>query len=405
MVTNRMYGESRPRIRALWWAWVRTLYPGYFACVMATGIVSVALLMTGASVLSKLLWIAGFVLLAFFVVVYLLRLLLYYPDVKRDTTDPTKIFGFFTFIAALGVLATRSALGGWTVVPGILTLVAAAAWCALTYWAFAMLLFTNDQPIERAVNGSWLIAIVATESLAITWVLLTAIKPAQSATLQLLAYTFWTFGVLLYLIFIALIVYRFFFFRIQPGDLTPPYWINMGAMAITTVAGARLVTVAQPTPFLLAVRPYIEGFTVMMWAWGTWWIPLLIIIGVWKYAVRREPVRYHPALWSIVFPLGMYATSIHLLARLPGLAFLHGIAPACSWIALAAWALVAAGWLWSVVAVTFPALRLAGALASTAHIVPASRTDMKASSLDRTRDARSPETEEEAGEVKGSRPS
>ncbi len=353
----RRDNEARSSIELVWWAWVRTLYPGYFACVMATGIVSVALLLTGASMLSMLLWIGGLALLACLVVVYLLRWLLYPREVWQDATDPSKVFGFFTFIAALGVLATRSALGGWTLVPSILTLIAAAAWCALTYWAFAMLLFTNARPIERSVNGSWLIVIVATESLAITWVLLIAIQPAQRAALQLLAYTFWTFGVLLYLIFIALIVYRFFFYPIQPRDLTPPYWINMGAMAITTVAGARLVTVAQPTPFLTMVRSYIEGFTVMMWAWGTWWIPLLIVIGVWKYAVRHEPVRYHPALWSMVFPLGMYATSVHLLARLPGLTLLALVAPACTWIAFAAWGLVASGWLWSVLVVTLPVLR------------------------------------------------
>gem|GEM_PF-180807 len=356
-MTYRTGDESRLRLRDIWLTWVRTLYPGYFACVMATGIVSVALLMAGASVLSTLLWLAGFILLAFFVAVYLLRCLLFARDVRQDAIDPSKVFGFFTFIAALGVLATRSALGGWTLVPSMLTLIAVVAWCALTYWAFAMLLFTNAQPIDRSVNGSWLIAIVATESLAITWVLLTAIQPTQRAALQLLAYTFWTFGVLLYLIFIALIVYRFFFYAIRPRDLTPPYWINMGAMAITTVAGARLVTVAQPTPFLLTVRPYVEGFTVMMWAWGTWWIPLLIIIGIWKYSARHEPIRYHPALWSMVFPLGIYATALHLLARLPGLTLLATITPACTWIAFAAWVLVASGWLRSVLIATYPALR------------------------------------------------
>ncbi len=346
---------DRAGIRGIWLRWVRTLYPGYFASVMATGIVSIALLLTGAFTLSIVLWAAGFLLLAFFVVVYALRGLLYASEVRQDAFDPSKVFGFFTVIAALGVLATRSDLGGWTLVPSVLTLLAVALWCALTYWTFAMLLFTNTRPIERSVNGSWLIAIVATESLAITWVLLAPIQPAQRPLLQLLAFSFWTFGMLLYLIFIALIVYRFFFHAVQPSDLSPPYWINMGAMAITTVAGARLLGVREPSLFLTTLRPYVEGFTVMMWAWGTWWIPLLVIMGVWKYLVRREPVRYHPALWSIVFPLGMYATALHLLSHLPGLTFLAAIAPACSWIAFAAWVLVAAGWGLSVML----ALRLA----------------------------------------------
>lgn len=72
IVRYRITDESRLRIGADWWAWVRTLYPGYFAYVMATGIVSVALLLAGTSILSTLLWIAGVVFVAFFVVVYLL---------------------------------------------------------------------------------------------------------------------------------------------------------------------------------------------------------------------------------------------------------------------------------------------------------------------------------------------
>ncbi len=358
-------------IKDTWLAWVRSLYTGYFASVMATGIVSVALLLTHAGTLSTLLWWTGFVFLAYFVVVYLVRIVRFGGEVRKDAMDPAKVFGYFTFIAALGVMATRSALGGWTFVPAGLTLAAAATWLFLIYWIFAMLLFTNEQPIDRALNGSWLVTIVATESLAITWVLLIPIWPSQRPTLQLLAYAFWTFGVLLYLIFIALIMYRFFFLPVKPADLTPPYWINMGAMAITTVAGARLLEIAHPDSFLMTLRSYIEGFTVMMWAWGSWWIPLLIIIGVWKYIVAREPARYQPALWSIVFPLGMYATSLHLLSRISGLEFLETVAPAATWIAFGAWVIVALGWIWSAFTSLGQTRRPQVVLAGTARQIPA----------------------------------
>lgn len=73
-----------------------------------------------------------------------------------------------------------------------------------------------------------------------------------------------------YLVFITFIAQRFFFSRLWPTDPTPPYWINMGAMAITTVAGVRLLQLAQPSPLLASLRPYIVGFTIMIWAWGTW---------------------------------------------------------------------------------------------------------------------------------------
>ena len=112
------------------------------------------------------------------------------------------------------MIAARSALGGWTIVPDALTDHRRASPGSSSPTGPSRCCSSpTSSPIDQALNGSWLIAIVATESLAITWVLVTNIQPGQRATLQLLAYAFWTFGVLLYLIFITLIMYRFFFLR------------------------------------------------------------------------------------------------------------------------------------------------------------------------------------------------
>jgi tellurite resistance protein TehA-like permease len=54
------------------------------------------------------------------------------------------------------------------------------------------------------------------------------------------------------------------------------------------------------------MRPFIDGVSLMVWAWGTWWIPLLAMFGVWKHVVRRVPLAYTPMLWGLVFPLAMY---------------------------------------------------------------------------------------------------
>ena len=332
-----------------WLGWVKDLDMGYFACVMATGIVSTALFFYGMTALSNVLLAIAGVALVYLTVVYALRIALYPRDVLRDLRDPTTTFGFFTFVAGAGVVATRLSLGNWPNVPVILTLIGTLAWIFLTYWIFSMLLFTNEARIEQAVNGSWLLAIVGTESLAMTWVLLTRVEPRLSAVFQFVSYLFWAFGILLYLIFITFIMYRFFFTKERPADLTPPYWINMGAMAITTVAGARLVELPRPDAFIAQLHSFIEGFTVMMWAWGTWWIPLLLIIGVWKYVISRQSLWYNPLLWSVVFPLGMYSTAVQLLSEIDGLNFLSAIVAVTVWVSFAAWVLVAAGWITSAI--------------------------------------------------------
>ena len=61
---------------------------------------------------------------------------------------------------------------------------------------------------------------------------------------------FWLGGGMLYIWIISLIFYRYTFFPFSPSDLTPPYWINMGAMAISTLAGTLLVANAAASPLL-----------------------------------------------------------------------------------------------------------------------------------------------------------
>ncbi|MDQ2656576.1 MAG: hypothetical protein M3Y60_04075 [Bacteroidota bacterium] len=54
---------------------------------------------------------------------------------------------------------------------------------------------------------------------------------------QMLFFTFFLFlcGCMLYIIIITLLVYRLSFFEMHAEDFAPPYWINMGAVAIFAI--------------------------------------------------------------------------------------------------------------------------------------------------------------------------
>src|SRR5205823_5307027 len=108
------------------------------------------------------------------------------------------------------------------------------------------------------------------------------------------------------LLLITLIFYRFTFLGMPSDRLTPPYWINMGAVAITTLAGARLILASEGSHILADMLPFIKGFTLFFWSTGSWWIPLLVILGIWRHIYIRFPLRYDPQYWGLVFPLGMY---------------------------------------------------------------------------------------------------
>jgi quercetin dioxygenase-like cupin family protein len=116
----------------------------------------------------------------------------------------------------------------------------------------------------------------------------------------------------------------------------------MGATAITVFAGAQILGLPAALAVTRATHGLVEGFSFAMWAFGTWWIPLLIVLGLWRHVRRRWPLSYEPALWSVVFPLGMYSVATLAFGQVAHLAFMRPIAHFMLWTALTAWVLVAA---------------------------------------------------------------
>jgi tellurite resistance protein TehA-like permease len=323
-----------------------TLSPSYFALVMATGIVSVGAHLLDVEAVAIALYafnIAAYIVLWALTIVRIVR---HRAALVGDLTDHRVAFGFFTIVAGTCVLGTETILiADHFAIATVLLAIAAVLWVVLTYTVFTAITIKPGKPsLPEGINGGWLLSVVATQAIAVLTALLAAHwgQPLRMHA-NFAALSMWLWGGMLYIWIVTLIFYRYAFFRFSPTDLAPPYWINMGAMAISTLAGALLITNAPDAPFLESLRPFLEGFTVLYWATGTWWIPMIAILAVWRYGFRRLPLTYDPLYWGGVFPLGMYAVGTLEMEDAMDLGFLDPIPQVFFAVALLAWLLTATG--------------------------------------------------------------
>ncbi|MFJ6741595.1 tellurite resistance/C4-dicarboxylate transporter family protein [Streptomyces sp. NPDC091279] len=308
-------GSLSPRA---WWA---RRSPEAGAAVLATGILSVGLRLTGHEVLSLIALVlacgAWLVLAARFVTGLLWD--------RARWMAAARVPGALTAVAATAVLGTRfSDLGRHLLADALLAL-AAALWPAL-------LIDVVRHWRRRGMSGGVFLACVATQGLA---ALSGTLAGAQTAAW--LAYTalvlFWG-GLVLYCVALACFDLRQLFEG--AGD----QWVAGGALAISALAGSTLLA-ADDTRLHLwndDDRGVLRAVTVALLVLaGAWYVVLAV-----AEAVRPRP-RYDVLRWATVFPLGMTAAATLAVGSAARLPWLRGPGQVLLWIAVAGWLAVAVG--------------------------------------------------------------
>ncbi|MDA8116380.1 MAG: tellurite resistance/C4-dicarboxylate transporter family protein [Actinomycetota bacterium] len=341
---DRPSAEDRDRpARGLLARNLENLDTAYFSWVMATGIVSVGTQLLGVSSGSRLtLWVLLFAI-GFLTVAYTARLVIFPGAVKASLQDPNSVIGYLTIVAGLDVAAVRLAMDGHVLTTWIFASIAGAVWLVFIYSVPGSMVATHHRPRPGDIGGGWLITVVATQSLSIAASALSAhgAAAAQVPALEALAVCLWGLGVMLYLVLIVIIFMRLILIEVTASQMAPAYWIAMGATAISVRAAAGILGLSTAHSHLLTeMRPMLVGLSIILWAFGTWWIPLLIIFGIWRHVAEHYSSLYDSRLWSAVFPLGMYTVASYTLGKAVNIGFLVSIAKVWVYVGLAAWAIV-----------------------------------------------------------------
>lgn len=319
---------------------LENLSPGYFALTMGTGIVSVGLHEVGWDLLSRILLVIAVASYVLLWMLYIWRAIAFRAAMKADLRGPEMAFAYFTVVAGTDVLAVRLGAEGFGAICTALVTLATVLWFIFGYVLPWQVLLTRDgKPILSRVNGTWFIWAVASQSLAIGMSIVQPYVETGKSLIGLVAVLSWSVGVALYAGVAVLVLLRIVYFGMTPKEFEPPYWVAMGAMAIAVVAGTKIIAM-ESTPMVEATRVLIAGTVAAFWGYCLWLIPVLVGAGVWRHVVHRIPLGYTPTLWSIVFPVGMFAVASINLGRVDSLPVVEAIGYGSLVAAVLVWALV-----------------------------------------------------------------
>jgi len=152
------------------------LFPGYFALIMSTGIISIACSLLGFNGVARWLFVVNQFCYVILSGLLILRVVCYFPRVIADIQDHIRGPGFFTIIAGTCILGTQFVLLNGDYKMGLILLVLGSVlWGIIIYTLFGVLTMKSSKPnLEEGINGSWSITVVSTQSISILAALLAA---------------------------------------------------------------------------------------------------------------------------------------------------------------------------------------------------------------------------------------
>ncbi|MBO0511993.1 tellurite resistance/C4-dicarboxylate transporter family protein [Streptomyces beijiangensis] len=282
---------------------------------MATGILSVGLHLTRHETLSRgALALAG--------VLWLLLAADFGVRLLRDRTRWTAEAGTpaaLTAVAATTVLGTRLSLLGWQAVAVALLVLSAVVW--------PVLMWDVTRRWGRRMPGGVFLVCVATQGLVVLAATLAAAESQQ--WLARVGVVFFCLGLALYVD--AFVRFDLGCVRTGAGD----QWVAGGALAISALAGAKLLAVVE---LGAVVHEVLRGATLVVLALDIAWYCVLL----WS-ELRWPRPHYDVRRWATVFPMGMTSVATLSVATAAHLPWLTSPGRVLLWVAVAAWLAACAG--------------------------------------------------------------
>ena len=338
---------------------IRQFTPNWFAVVMGTGVLALALAqwpgnVPGLRLLGEGLWLFNGFLFALFASLYTARWVLFFDEARRIFGHSTVSMFFGTIPMGLATLINGLLVYGlprWG--EGVVPLAEALWWIDVAMSLacgvlIPFLMFTRQEHRIDQMTAVWLLPVVAAEVAAASGGLLAPHLADAHAQLVMLvtSYVLWAFSLPVAFSILTILLLRMALHKLPHENMAASSWLALGPIG-TGALGMLLLGSDAPTIFsangISGVGEIASGLGLVagitLWGLGLWWMLMALLITA-RYL--RAGIPFNLGWWGFTFPLGVYALTTLKLADLLGLAFFHVFGSALVAMLVTLWLIV--GW-------------------------------------------------------------
>ena len=314
---------------------IQTFAPGWFASVMGTAVMVIAIYVFRAYVpladaLQLFFLTLSFVMMVGFFIPWALRWLRYFDDAKKELHHPVTAAFYPTMPISLIIWGIALEKAGPLFLPHeAIAPILQGLWLVgtigITLFAFIILRIHFLEPYAQwqSANLGWLIPPV---SALIVPLLGNSLAVANAGTTMgtvnfITSLVFLGVGSFLFIFVMGAVFTRYIFHDLLPAHLAPTSWIGVAPTAILSVIMIKMV---KPTMLFFdapaAVQPVLSVLSkitaVSLWGFAFFWLLFSVTLTVGHH--KKVAIPYAMSWWAFTFPLGSFIVATGVLFAVVG---------------------------------------------------------------------------------------
>jgi len=333
---------------------VETFSPAWFAAVMGTAVVPLAIAFTGQPWVRPVAGVFTLLAMALFLAAigpWTARWFRFPRAVQRDLEHPVAASFLPTMPIALHVIALDLLKYPDLLFPPAVSLnLALWLWAAGTLgiyvlgWVVLLRVYRHAQIEVKHANFGWFIPPVSKLLIPVAGLELAGHFPGAFDLVAGLSLASLGVGCFLFVFVGSAVYHRYKFAPLPPGRLAATFFIGMAPTAIIAVVLAKLAHLVAHHGLLgldpAWFGPLVRLLVVINWGFAAWWFAMGLILMV--HYLRAGDLPFAMSWWAFTFPSGALAVASGLAWQQSGWAWVGGVYWAVVLWLLFIWTVVAA---------------------------------------------------------------